>query len=388
MYMQIVVGQAVRKKNFWDRKYEMEDIWEAIESGSHILLVAPRRVGKTSIMYKIVDEPKENYIPLYLSVESADSENEFWKKLFNALREEEFLTKLQADARSLWRKITNIEIKSISIFEGVEFGDGKKFSYKEAFYQLIKDLDNDKKIIIMIDEFAQSIENIIKNESEKNALSLLQTHRVLRQDTKVSEKITFVYAGSIGLETIVSKIGVTKHINDLNSIKISSLSKEEATQFIDNLAKNNGLEIPHEVVEYLLEEIAYFVPFYIQLMVQELKRVARREPTLTTKSVDKAIENALENRQYFENWKSKLKSGLSKEVYLFAKEILNTIATNRSLTLLEIIEVASSYEVEEESAKDTLDSLVYDGYINNNEDKSRYQFNSPILRKWWSENVH
>ncbi len=30
--MSIIVGQAVRGENFWDRKYELEDIWSAIEA--------------------------------------------------------------------------------------------------------------------------------------------------------------------------------------------------------------------------------------------------------------------------------------------------------------------------------------------------------------------
>lgn len=31
----IIVGQVVRNSDFWDRTDELEDIWDAIESGSH-----------------------------------------------------------------------------------------------------------------------------------------------------------------------------------------------------------------------------------------------------------------------------------------------------------------------------------------------------------------
>lgn len=384
----IFVGQAVRKENFWDRKDELEDIWDAIESGSHVLLTAPRRVGKTSIMYKILDEPRENYIPIYLDVESADSENEFWQKLFNILIDEDFTSTLQAHSQSLWERLTNIEIRSISLFEGVEFGDGKKFSYKEAFYKLIKDLDSNKKIIIMIDEFAQTIENIIQYESQKNALSLLKTHRELRQNIKISDKVTFIYAGSIGLESIVLKMGATKHINDLNSIKIYPLSFENATIFINHLSQNNKIDMSDEVITYLLKEIEWFIPFYIQLIMQEVKRVNRREPIITNETIDKAINNALDHKQHFQSWESKLKSGLNKNGYSFAKEILTIISKELTLSYLKIINISSKYEWEEDEARETLNSLVYDGYINNNDDAKIYRFNSPILRKWWYKNVN
>jgi AAA+ ATPase superfamily predicted ATPase len=75
--MKNVVGQAVRGSDFWDRKSELAKIWQAIENGTHPLLVAPRRVGKTSIMYKILDDPKDNYAVVYVNTESSDSENEF-----------------------------------------------------------------------------------------------------------------------------------------------------------------------------------------------------------------------------------------------------------------------------------------------------------------------
>jgi AAA+ ATPase superfamily predicted ATPase len=218
-----IVGQAVRNNDFWQRADEVEDIWDAINSGSHLLLCAPRRVGKTSMMYKILDNPQPNYIPIYIDTESADSQYEFWLKIFNALMEDEFINGLQTRAKHFWSKIKRINITKISA-DGVEFGEGDVVDHKLAFKRLIKDLDDDKKLIIMIDEFAQAIENIIKYEDTKNAVSLLKAHRELRQDVKFSQKVTFIYAGSIGLESVVSKIGASKHINDLNNIKVSPLS--------------------------------------------------------------------------------------------------------------------------------------------------------------------
>ena len=40
-----------------------------------------------------------------------------------------------------------------------------------------------------------------------------------------------------------------------------------------------------------------------------------------------------------------------------------------------------------EDYKDIVVSLVYDGYINNNENIKIYRFNSPILRMWWRKYV-
>lgn len=382
--MRITVGQAVRGQEFWERKYELEDIWEAIESGSHILISAPRRVGKTSILYKILDEPKTNYLPMYIDTESADREDEFWKKLFNALMQEEFLTKMQKFSENYYKKLKSIKLKKVSL-SGVEFNDGEIIDYKEAFKTLLDGLDNDKKIIIMIDEFAQTIENIVKYQDKQNALSLLKAHRELRQDTKLSQKVTFIYAGSIGLDSVVAKLNGSKHINDLNNIIVSPLEIEEAKAFTQKLAEYNKIELGEDEINYLLEKIEWLIPFYIQLIVQELKKISRREPSLNIESIDKAIDNAIAQRNYFENWQSKLKEAFKNKEYLFAKELLNRISDTETLTSRKIANLANKYEIEEYS--EIIKSLVYDGYINNSDDLKIYRFNSPILRIWWYKNV-
>ena len=386
--MKNCVGQVVRGSDFWDREIELKTIWDSIDSGSHILLVAPRRVGKTSIMHKIKDAPKNGYIVIYIDTESADNENEFWHKLFNAMQEEEFVNRLQSKSKELYERFKNLKIKKVSA-SGVEFGDGATLSYLEAFVTLIKDLEIDKKLIIMVDEFAQTIENIIKYEDNKHASSLLKAHRALRQNPKVSDKVTFIYAGSIGLESVVSKINSIKIINDLNSIKVLPLSKPEAFKFVSQLCISTKIDLKEEAINYLLEKIEWLIPFYIQLLIHELKILSREdlENLLDKSSIDTAIDKALEHRNYFESWQTKLKESFSKDEYLFAKEILNIISQNYTIESSAILNIAVKHSLDEDEAKDMIRTLVYDGYINNNENPKVYRYNSPILRQWWYENV-
>ena len=383
--MKNCVGQAVRGSDFWNRESELSCIWSAIESGSHILLAAPRRVGKTSIMLRMQDKPIEGYLVIYLDTESADSENEFWQKLFNAMMEEEFVDKLKSKSKVFYEKIKSINIKKISL-SGVEFGDGETLDYADAFENLVKDLDIDKKLIIMLDEFAQTVENIIKYEDIKNAQSLLKTHRQLRQNPKFSSKVTFVYAGSIGLESVVSKINSTKLINDLNSIKVSPLSITEAQELVKKLSKSVDIEIDDETLSYLLEKIEWLIPFYIQLLIQELRTLSKKR-TINNEMVEEAVDKALEHRNHFEHWQSKLKEAFEKNSYLFAKEILNLVSENTTIQSSQIMNIAAKHSVDEDDAKEIIHTLVYDGYINNNDDPKIYRFNSPILRMWWSKNV-
>ncbi len=382
--MKNIVGQVVRGQDFWDRKSELAKIWQAIENGTHPLLVAPRRVGKTSIMFKILDEPKDDYAVVYVNTESADSENDFWHKLFNALMDEEFKNKNILRLKSFYARIKTISIKKIST-SGIEFDDGKVLDYAEAFEVLIKEIDSDKKLIIMMDEFAQTIENIIKYASTHEAESLLKTHRTLRQNSKITSKVIFVYAGSIGLESVVAKLDAMKFINDLNSIKVTPLDKDEAAQFAHSL---NAL-IQDDEIFYLLERIEWLIPFYIQLIIQEIHMICLEQSlhVISHKTIDQAIERALDHRNHFEHWLARIKSAFEKDEFKFAKEILNQLSDQGTLESKEISNFADKHGLEHEVAKEIIHALVYDGYINNDENPKTYRFNSPILKLWWYKNV-
>lgn len=383
--MALITGQVVRDKNFWNRKFELEDIWEAIQNGEHSLLVAPRRVGKTSIMYKILDEPKDDYVALYIDSEEDNFKHEFWSRLFNALKKEEFTNKFKSNITSFKSRIKAIDIKKVSL-SGIEFGDGKIVNYKDAFEELMNSLPKDQKVIIMIDEFAQTIENIIKYDSEKNALNLLKTHRAIRQANQ-SNNIVFVYAGSIGLESVVAKIDGMKHINDLKPIKVSPLERPDANNFIAHLLTSNSMNMEKAQIDYMLDKIEWLIPFYIQLILDEIRKLSRKNPNISNDTIDNAIDNALEHKNYFDNWRSKIKEAFSDEGYLFSKEVLNIISEKYTISKNEISNIADKYKVNDDEQRETLQSLVYDGYINNTDDIKIYRFNSPILRMWWYKYV-
>jgi len=77
--MKIVIGQATRGEDFFPRPKITNEIWAKLEAGSNVLLVAPRRIGKSSILFDLLDNPKEGYIVIYYTSESVNNHNEFYK---------------------------------------------------------------------------------------------------------------------------------------------------------------------------------------------------------------------------------------------------------------------------------------------------------------------
>jgi AAA+ ATPase superfamily predicted ATPase len=77
-----IVGNTVQGEDFFDRERELASVLERIET-DNVLLLAPRRVGKTSLMYRVREEAtKRGHLSAYLSVADVNTEFQFVQKLY------------------------------------------------------------------------------------------------------------------------------------------------------------------------------------------------------------------------------------------------------------------------------------------------------------------
>jgi hypothetical protein len=373
--MKNVVGQVATGDKFFDRPGDIKNLWQKIKNGSNILLSAPRRTGKTSILYKIKDFPESGYTVLYIDTESVDKSNEFFRKIYNLLLNEcddSIRKKFIEIAKGFGRRIEEIG-------NTVKLND-KELDYYEELLNLIRktEFDNEK-IVIIVDEFAETLQNIIKDD-ENFALSFLEKNRELRQNPDINEKIQFIYAGSIGLENVTDSINCSKFINDLNTHILKPLNYNEAKNFILFVLDGEDL-LSNENIDYILQELAEYIPFFIQIIIEE---ISESDFSGTNNEIDAAFEAVIKKRSYFDHWHTRLRSYQQNE-YQFAKSVLN-IASEELLTSAVIYDKAVEFGVEDKY-KAIVNALIYDGYLNNHENPSQYKFNSPLLKMWWCKNV-
>ena len=81
------------------------------------------------------------------------------------------------------------------------------------------------KVIIILDEFPDALNNIAKKDPNQ-AIHFLQQNRDLRLQFS-HDNLQFIYTGSTGLRNVVKKIGEANLINDINEITINPFSYDE-----------------------------------------------------------------------------------------------------------------------------------------------------------------
>ena len=388
MEFNTIIGQAARKEDFFPRPQIQSEIWKKLKPGSSLLFVGPRRVGKSSILFNLLDEPKEKHIIIYYTSESVNNENEFYRKLFNHIVERlntfnKYRKKLTTLGKTFLKSIESIGK------DGIKFQHNNSISYYNEVMALVRNLDlGEDRMIVLIDEFAQTIENIMRDENDDNAIHFLETNREIRQRPEIHKKLQFIYTGSIGLENIVERINGINFINDLHPISIPPLSRKEAEGLTDKIIRGSEVTFADGAFEHLLNLIEWWIPFYFQIILDEVPKilVANNSTVITKDDIDTAVKNALKLRIYFEHWFTRLRNAFKGNNFSFVKEVLNIISEKKRFSSSGIVDLAIKHKLED-SYNNLINTLKYDGYINNEDDPKTYRFNSPLLREWWNRNV-
>jgi len=378
--MKLSIGNVAEGENYFARPYLNEKFWRMLQNSKHISIVAPRRVGKSSFIVNISTIENERFTIIYIITESIDNSNDFFKKIYteilNVIEKSNKLNELFADL------IKKNGIQKIGL-DGIEFTKNNLDFFEEIKLFLKK--KPDLNIVMLIDEFSQTLENIILNQGENEAKLFLHQCRELRLDSNCKDKINFVYTGSVGLENLVASIDELKSINDIAVFEVPPLNTEEGVQLIDQILDDDDYIFDIKWKHYLLEKIKWKLPFYIQVIMSEIQEICieNNSKTIDEQTIDNAFTNSLSRRAYFEHWESRLKVMFKGSEYKFVKEFLDFTAQNNIISKYESLNIAQKHDILNQNTM--INSLLHDGYIVKSEDFS-YRFTSPLLQQWWINN--
>jgi len=377
-----ITGDAATGARYLRRQHINDYFWQEVEKGNHILFVAPRRVGKTSIMKDLAENPIKGYSCIYQDIESVKSKNEFYKRLFELIVQclERTRTEKTMALMKKWTK--QFKITEITK-SGVKF-ETKDIDYENELRNIIPELSGtDTHTVIFLDEFAEVVNKLNKKEQQQDAIDILHTMREIRSDADF-RKFTLVFAGSIGLQFVIKTIDRPKLINDLHPVETGALNAKEATQLIHQLTHDATIQFTDDTIAYLQKKINHLLPYYIQLMIEEVDLICRTANQLevTDAIIDEAFEGVLKKNRNFDDWLERLKD-YQPVHFPFINNILKICAHKGSITVQEIYNLASDKAYNrQDDYMDFVEELMNDGYLLETE-KHVYRFISPFLQQFW-----
>ncbi|GAB4031675.1 ATP-binding protein [Spirosoma jeollabukense] len=393
--MRNVIGQAVSGSDFFDRPQVINKIRRAIRNGNSIYLSAPRRVGKTSVMNFLQDNPETEQHYIYVITQSIDSVDGFYKELAKQVIDSSAF-RTMAKVTDTLKKVAGGLLQRINLKVSVPFLDvsldkGEPINFQTDLEKLLEELDlNGGKLIIMVDEFTETLDNIFLKHGKQEARRFLQLFRELMHNRELANKVQFLLTGSIGLQPLVKKLDASDLINQLQYIDIPPLTEDEACTLFRKLIELEGIQIDDKTVRFILQKIDWLMPFHVQLLVQEVIDVYESSGNpIDSAKAEKAFQQVFHQRnkiyfeQYYERLKKRLEPGAE---YLFVHDVLNRATEETPLEKSVVHDLAVKHNIAE-NYKATVESLEYDGYLHQTNDNKAYRFNSSILKIWWKKYV-
>ena len=86
-------GNIVTGDNYFPRPTDENKLWRHLSDGAHVLLLAPRRVGKSSMITHIKDQPQSGYAVIYVFVQACDNEQSFYQKILREIYRSDHIKK-------------------------------------------------------------------------------------------------------------------------------------------------------------------------------------------------------------------------------------------------------------------------------------------------------
>jgi uncharacterized protein len=400
--MNNILGQPVEGDDFFNREEETGHLWRTLEEGNHILLLAPRRVGKTSLALRVGSTAtKSGWKFVLVDVQGCMDELSFLDNLFEALKS--VGVKVPVLAR-LIKWVTNARRNFPGKVEGGGFSvaiDPSEGQETTTLERQIERLFNEMeesgdRVLIAVDELPVLLQALEEGDKTDARLRrFLNWFRALR--LRYRKNVRWLLLGSVGLDTFAEVRYLTSTINDLKPSSLGAYSEPTAISFLQELGKGKGVKMSKALCKVILSEIGWPLPFFLQLVFHELHSLLgrpSRQPQ--TKDAKKACDQLVvpEFYKHFEPWRGRLAEGLNAEHHQAATAVLKAICfhvdglpRNRLLDALMMKFPQRQVDEVGRILATTLGQLERDGYLLRRDGSGggadSYAFRSFLLRRYW-----
>lgn len=301
---------------FCDRKKESKRLLQSLTNGANVVLMAPRRVGKTQLMYYSFDKHaiSDNYITFFLDILKTSTLQEFTyelgKTVFNTLasRGQKMQKLAIATMRSLTGNIGFDPVTALPTF-GIAIGDIQNPTY--SLEEIFRTLESaEKKCLVAIDEFQQ-----ITNYPEKNIEAELRSHIQKLTNTQ------FIFSGSERhLLEEMFRDSARPFYNSADIQSLDVIEEDKYAEFVHHHFLANGKRISDDAISHVYHTFDGNTYYNQKTMREAFAETA--SDTLCTKEMTEQviIQMVREANRHYSEIMARLTLPQKELLYAIAKE--------------------------------------------------------------------
>ncbi len=360
-----------------------------LEKGRSVLMLAPRRIGKTWLLKALAEDLRGRWVVVLCNLEGMVDEKQVLQDLCRQIEEGARLKgRFAGRLKQLW---DNIQTRDLSDgLQTVLRTDWKAFASSLVATMAAQDHDT----VILVDEIALFVLGLQRRDPG-GAHDFLYHLRNLRQ---AHPKVRWVFTGSIGLDVVARRAEVAGALVDLLPFTLEPFGEEAARAYLNHLSEAGEIQRPFaldaEAFRHLARELGWLSPFYLLALAEEMRPTgpvgAGGRPLASMADLDRAFDRMLANdrRILFATWEEHPGKNFPPEEAAQLRLILDTCAARAEGELFDTLTAQLSQPpngLSRATLRDRLSALVNDAYLDETEEdeRPRYRFRSGLLRRYW-----
>ena len=298
----LVVGAVATDSQFFDREDIIDEFWSTIEQGRNILLAAPRRFGKTSLVRHIIENPRPGFNTCYVDLEGGSSAGDFIRLIIQGLLD-------NLGCRDCLPQAMAIEPDSQNIMEGEKGQALRRISHDLAVdWRAVADEvftklnEKNERCVLVLDEFSWLLEEIIARQGADpdEAQQLLNWFGEVRGRMN---NLKVVVTGSDHLESFLAAMGLDGRFDDLSQIVLPPYSADNAELFSLLAMTKAGVAVTPSDLGVMMGLMGKPIPYFLQIFLDLLQGACQRGGQLDARGIENVYYEKLlgvEAKRYFE----------------------------------------------------------------------------------------
>jgi len=367
------------------REKETIELWRRFDGGENLLMLAPRRIGKTVMLNHLCDLAGDHgHRAIVLDVEGFHDEKDFFRQCCSAIQEElstgtAVMTAFAGRLRQVLRGSTT---------EGADWRqllmqtDWKEFA--DHLFTHLNDNNDEPPWLILVDELPVFVQALQEKGGANSIGEFLYWLRGVRQKYR---NVRWLYAGSVGLDTVARRHNVEGALNDLHPFTLEPFSKDTAKEFLADIASRRNCAFEPDATDAIITRLGWLSPYYLERIAEDACMDAGASVPVDTLAVHSAMNRMLElsKRIYWANWREHLDRNFVEPERSRLHAILETVARQEDGADWNLILGSlnrGTQTITETELRNIVDTLLSDGYLTEGRNR-RYQFRMNLLREWW-----
>ena len=388
---------------FFDRDAELDVLKARVQNGTHTLLTAQRRMGKTSLIRELLRRltAEGHFETVFVDLEDATTAADAVVEIGVESRHvhgawDRIRSGFANVLRGIDERIDTLSVAEVRVKLRAGIDPGNWRQKGDAVCAALA--KNERPVVLALDELPILVNRMLKDHhyrimpaGKRDVDEFLSWLRKIGQDHR--DRLCLILSGSIGLEPILHQAGLSAHANIFSPLDLKPWNEKTALDCLAALAETCGRDLPLAAREEMCRRLRCLVPHHVQRFFDSLDESLRLDGQrrASLDDVERVYTGemlSIRGQADLDHYESRLKLVVGPDGYRAALALLTEAAVNDGVLQRAAIDRYGEHfrvwAVTDDPVpiNDVLRVLEHDGYLQPWGD-DEYRFVSGLLEDWW-----